>query len=48
MHISIHLILCHEIHIKYVKRKPPQTIKRRNESKIECSVELVIVRIHIF
>ena len=30
MHISLHLIWFHEIRIKYVKRKPPRTIIRKN------------------
>ena len=29
-YISLHLIWFHEIRIKYVKRKPPQTIIRKN------------------
>ena len=38
MYISLHLIWFHEIHIKYVKRKPPRTMIGKNEYKRESGV----------
>ena len=46
MYISLHLIWFHEIHIKYLKRKPPRL--RKNEFKRESSIQFVTDRVHIF
>ena len=46
--ISSHLIWFHEIHIKYVKRKPLQTMIGKNEYKRESSVQLLADRLDIF
>ena len=34
--------------MKYVKKKPPRTIIRKNEFKRESSVQFVTGRVHIF
>ena len=43
----LHLIWFHVIHIKHVKRKPTQTIIRKNELKRESSIQFVTDRVHI-
>ena len=43
-----HLILFHENHIKYVKRKPLQTMIGKNKYKRESGVQFVTDRVDVF
>ena len=47
-HISLHLIWFHEIRIKYVKRKPPRTITRKNAIPLVCHVSMLWPLVDLF
>ena len=48
MYISLHLIWFHEIHIEYVKRKPPWTMKGKIMNTKENQVFSLLLFEHIF
>ena len=43
MYISLHLIQFNEIHIKYVKSKPPRAIIRKMDSKESQGSNLLLI-----